>query len=220
MENIKTFYRRNLPHIQPIGASFFVTFRLHNSIPRIKILELKKQYEQRIDFIQTGKNKNIKDLIHDERKRFFVQYDNLLDSCNNGPTYLNQPEVAEIVKEQLHLFDNDMYELIAYSIMPNHVHILIDTAIQIPPAQDFTTWEAVNFQPLDKIMKRIKGATGRYANLYLKRTGTFWQKESYDHFIRNQKEFSNVIRYILNNPIKARLVNDWGEHPYSFLKNL
>ncbi len=195
MENIKTFYKRNLPHIQPIGATFFVTFRLKDSIPRIKILELKERYEQRIELIQTNQKENIKDSIYDERKRFFAEYDDLLDKCNNGPTYLKQPAIAEIVKTQIHLLDNDLYELIAYSIMPNHVHILIDTAIQIPSAQNFTTWESINFQPLDKIMKRIKGSTARFANLYLKNKGQFWQRESYDHYIRNQNEFSNVIRY-------------------------
>jgi putative transposase len=80
-------------------------------------------------------------------------------------------------------------------------------------------FEHIEFEPLDRIMKRIKGASARYANLELDRTGsTFWQKESYDRFVRTERELNNTIAYILNNPVKANLVSKWDEFPFTFLK--
>jgi len=123
------------------------------------------------------------------------------------------------VANELHRFNNDFYDLLAYSIMPNHVHILIDTALQIPEDFGKTNWDTLDFTPLETIMKRIKGPSAIYANRLLKRTGKFWQKESYDHYIRNMKELNNVVAYILNNPVKARIVEHWKEHPFTWVKS-
>ncbi len=215
---IKTFYRNSLPHIQPIGATFFVTFRLKDSIPRNKLWELKQAYEEKINEIRLANElSDIDGLIYDERKRFFGKYDQLLDKCNTGPTHLKNPKVAQIVANELHRFDGDLYELIAYSILSNHVHILIDTAIQIPDNFDYTLWECFNFEPLQNIMKRIKGSSAVYANRLLKRSGKFWQRESYDHYTRNDKELCNIVEYILHNPVKAKLIEKWEEHPFTYL---
>ena len=142
----------------------------------------------------------------------------LLDQCNSGPTFLKDPRIAELVANELHRFDDDLYDLIAYTIMPNHVHILINTAIQISTATNIAEWETLNIKPLDQIMKRIKGPSAVYANRLLKRSGAFWQKESFDHYIRNEKEFQNIVNYILSNPMKAKIVSDWINHPFTFLQ--
>lgn len=170
---IKESYRRNLPHIQPIGATFFVTFRLKDSIPKAKLWELKQAFETKVDTIKISNHPNKDFLLYDERKRFFAQYDALLDSMKYGPTFLKQPEIAKIVADEIHRFDNDFYQLIAYSIMPNHVHILIDTSIQIPTMLDVSTWESLEFEPLSNIMKRIKGSSAVYANRLLDRSEKF-----------------------------------------------
>ncbi|MFK7980359.1 MAG: transposase [Saprospiraceae bacterium] len=137
----------------------------------------------------------------------------------DGPTFLKQPDIAKIVADELLRFDDKLYKLIAYSIMPNHVHILIDTNIQIPNFFDVSKWESLEFEPLSNIMKKTKGPSAVYANRLLDRKGKFWQRESYDHYIRNVKEFNRVIAYILNNPVKAGLVKRWEDHPFTFLAN-
>ena len=74
--------------------------------------------------------------------------------------------------------------------MANHVHVLL--LPKIPP---------------NKLLKSLKGYTAREANKLLGRTGTpFWQKESYDHWVRNQSEWERIKFYIENNPVKAGLV--------------
>jgi len=66
------------------------------------------------------------------------------------------------------------------------------------------------------LLKSLKGATAREANRLLGRTGEpFWQKESYDHWVRNQAEFSRIRAYIENNPVKAGLVRTPEDYPWS-----
>ena len=215
---INTFYERTLPHIQPIGATFFVTFRLHGTIPNSKLYKWRKEYEERIDKINKANLEEQEEEIYRVRKLFFAKYDEYLDKCATGNTYLKQPEIAELVAKEIHRFNGEMYDLIAYCIMSNHVHLLIDTSIQIPEFYTPKEWEMLELEPLQNIMKRIKGPTAVYANRILDRSGRFWQKESYDHYVRNQKELQNIIAYILNNPVKAGLVERWEDYPFTFLK--
>jgi len=69
-------------------------------------------------------------------------------------------------------------------------------------------------------MKSLKGYTAREANKVLNRTGAFWEEESYDHEIKDGEEFGRVVRYVLNNPVKAGLVNHWSEWPWNYWKGL
>jgi len=129
MKKLRTFYRRNLPHIQPIGATFFVTFRLKDSVPLAQLEELREEHRQKIANLKKEDSELKGLLIHDERKRFFARYDALLDAIANGPDYLKQPAVAETIVKEMHRFDGDLYRLLAYCVMPNHVHLLMDTSI-------------------------------------------------------------------------------------------
>ncbi|MEZ5039582.1 MAG: hypothetical protein R2828_06810 [Saprospiraceae bacterium] len=72
---------------------------------------------------------------------------------------------------------------------------------------------------LYQIMKLIKGSTANAANKYLGRKGTFWQKDSYDHYVRNERAFWNIVNYILQNPVKANLVKNWADFQFTYLAN-
>jgi putative transposase len=83
--------------------------------------------------------------------------------------------------------------------MPNHVHMLI--------------WPKIAPQ---RLMKSFKGYTARHANKILRTTGEpFWQKESYDHWVRNEEELERIRKYIENNPVRAGLVADAREYPWA-----
>ncbi len=219
-QEIKTEYKNRLPHIAPIGATFFVTFRLGDSLPQAVIQRLKQQMDSKIEQLKRQQPKGYKEKIRQQHKLFFKQYDHQLDELPFGNCYLKQPEVAKIVADKLHDLDGSKYDLIAYCIMPNHVHLLFDTSIQIVDKDGFYLEEVPeNYTQLYQIMKSIKGSTAYLANKLLNRTGTFWQKDSYDHFIRNEKEFWNIIRYILQNPVRANLVEKWEDHKFTYLAN-
>lgn len=214
---MKTSYKRNLPHIQPEGACFFVTFRLYGSLPKKMVNEMKQKYHLQLENLKNIEDDHQRNLeVFDLRKRFFAKHDELLDKTDNGPHHLKDKTNSDIVSKELFRFDGQLYDLIAYSIMSNHVHILIDTSIQVGEYSDENFSE--NYVQLDQIMKRIKGPTAVYCNRVLELSGKVWERESYDMYIRNEKMFNNVLFYILNNPVKAGLVNKWNDYPGNYCK--
>jgi putative transposase len=124
----------------------------------------------------------------------FVAADRILHRDRSGPLWLSQPRIASLVAEAIVAGESEreFYELGAWAIMPNRVHLLI-----LPK----TT--------VAEIMRWLKGSTARKANQLLERTGRpFWQDESYDHWVRSDKEFGRVVCYIEENPVSAGLL-DW-----------
>ena len=215
--NFKNYYKRKLPHLQHPGMIFFVTFRLEGSIPKVKLQEIKEQYEIEVMKIEkeTSEEK-LKSELQRCSVEYFKKYDSLLDSILYGPVYFKNSACMEILKEQLHRFDGEYYDLICYTIMSNHVHILIDTSIQL--AEGYVNNQTdQKLIPLNEIMRRIKGASARYINKHLNKTGTLWESESYDIYIRNEKMLDNVISYILENPVKAGLVKEWDSYEAAFI---
>jgi REP element-mobilizing transposase RayT len=125
---------------------------------------------------------------------------------NTVPTELTSPLIGGILKEIIEKYDNTFYELLYYCIMHNHVHLVIDTGFRKDP------------EPLHKIMKLIKGSSSRAINLILNQSGPLWQKDSYDHLIRNDKELGEIGDYIIENPVKAGKVAKWQDWPYTYVK--
>lgn len=117
-----------------------------------------------------------------------------------GQCFLRKAEVAAMVSDSLAFHHGKKYVLISWVVMPNHGHVLL----RPPP-----------FIDLEKVMHSIKSYTAHEANKLLKRTGQFWQHESFDRYIRNQEHKTNVIRYIEQNPVKAKLCVEPSEWKYS-----
>ena len=125
MRNYKTYYRRNLPHYQPPGHTFFVTFRLAGSLPKEVIIKLKNEYEEnikRIASIQYIKEK--RNEYYTYQSIYFKKFDDYLDKTVYGPKWLKDERIAPLVKEAINKRDKNEYELISYTIMPNHVHMV------------------------------------------------------------------------------------------------
>ena len=215
---IKTEYRQRLPHIQPVGATFFVTFRLFGSLPVIKVKDLRDKYEFDLSKARLIEDDGLRNtIIFNLRKKYLYDHDIILDSLNSGPHYLKRPEIMQIVKDELHRFNGHLYDLLAFSIMSNHVHVVIDTSIQLSE-DDLINEVTENITSLDVILKRIKAPIARYSNRILNKKGQFWEKESYDIYIRNEVMLSNVISYVLENPVNAGLVQKWDEYSGNFVK--
>jgi len=130
----------------------------------------------------------------------FAWIDRYLDAARTGPTFLRQDTVAQIVVDSLFRGAKlGHYRLGPFVIMANHVHVLLLPVIS--PTL---------------FLKSIKGATAREANKALNRVGEpFWQRESYDHWVRNQDEWNRVARYIERNPVRAGLVKAMEEYSWS-----
>lgn len=131
----------------------------------------------------------------------FLFLDRQLDRASYGPTWLKNGDLAKIVVDCLNHGTEqlNLYRLSAYVVMSNHVHLLIWPKAELP-----------------RITKSIKGFTAREANRILQRTGnSFWQDECFDHAVRNEDEFYRIVKYIENNPVKARLVKRPEEWQWS-----
>jgi putative transposase len=170
-----TYYERHLPHWHPEGTALFVTWRLHGSLPRT------------VQFVR-----------NQPAGKAFVAVDRQLDGAAAGPRWLADHRVAEVVATALRFGSEELglYDLRAWVLMINHVHILIYPKV-----------------PLPKITKAIKNYSARQANAILGRSGQpFWHDESYDHWVRGQDELERIVLYIEANPVAAGLttrVEDW-----------
>lgn len=170
-------------------------------------------------------------------RRWFKKFEDLLDGAATGPTWLKEEHVAAIVDEALRYRDGTVYRLDAYCIMPNHVHgvfapflteelarELANKAIQRRVAHNQSSIVAPEEEKIQcvlaSIMQSLKGWTARQCNLALGRRGQFWQHESFDHVVRNQAEWERVINYVVNNPVKAGLVENWQDWKWSYRREV
>ena len=175
------WHARNLPHRDKEGLIQFITFRLADSLPQDLIQQIESELKTIAD----------KDKKVERRKRFEKWLDNGYGCCA-----LANPEVAQVMQDALKHHDGDSYNLLAWSIMPNHVHVLIKANSSLP-----------------KIIQSWKSFTGKWAlvnnkkyNLGIpKDAEEFWMPEYFDRFIRDEDHFNNAIKYILENPKKANL---------------
>jgi type I restriction enzyme R subunit/putative DNA methylase len=126
--------------------------------------------------------------------------DRYLDTTREGPMYLRQERIAQIVVDSLRRgVALGHYDLRAYVVMANHVHVLLFP--KVAPA---------------KLLQALKGSTAREANRVLGRIGeSFWQAESHDHWVRDGAELERIVRYIENNPVAAGLVGRAEEYRWS-----
>ena len=126
--------------------------------------------------------------------------DRHLDTTRTGPMYLRQEEIARLVLSSLRRgVEIGHYLLGSYVIMANHVHALLLPAIS--PS---------------RLLRALKGSSAREANHVLGRTGeTFWQAESYDHWVRDEIEYRRIAAYIENNPVRAVLVARAEDYAWS-----
>ena len=131
----------------------------------------------------------------------FVAMDRLLDHARAGPLYLARPEVASVVVQAI-LNGQDIlhhYRWHAFAVMAHHVHLLITPKAPVP-----------------KLLQWLKGTTARRANQILRLTGrAFWQEESYDRWVRDEREFRRMQAYIEENPVRAGLAVAPEAYPWS-----
>ncbi|MGI4739404.1 MAG: REP-associated tyrosine transposase [Janthinobacterium lividum] len=190
------YYQRNLPRRLPPGETLFITFRLAESLPLEALERLKAEFEAVARLEETQEE------FYARQRRYFGRFDSYLDSATTGPTWLRQPALAQLVQQSLHFYDGKQYALVCYCIMANHVHLVV----ALPEGA----------APLAQTLQALKGYTANLGNKLLGRKGQFWQRESYDHIIRSPAELERVVAYVLNNPVKAGLITDWQQWPYTY----
>jgi putative transposase len=140
--------RRNLPHWELNGSTYYITIRVHPEV---------------------------------------------------GKPFFNRNLAGNMISV-LYKGDKKNYDLQAFVVMPDHVHIIIKPLFG---------------KKLHEIMKNLKGSSAYEFNKILNRSGKFWQTENFDHLIRNSLSLREKWEYIKQNPVKSKLVNIAEEYPYS-----
>lgn len=180
-----------LPHWTRDGAWYAVLFRLWDSIPA----EVLKAWRwERKNITKTAEQMRRSLSEHEEQRLAYLQSERIeryLDA-GAGCCYMKDKRVAKVVADALTHFEGQRYDMAAWCVMPNHVHVVFRPA---------TAHE------LSDVLHSWKSFTAKEANRILRRQGTFWQTEGYDHLIRDEADFLHAVTYVLENPARAGLKN-------------
>jgi D-tyrosyl-tRNA(Tyr) deacylase len=174
-------HTRNLPHWEQPGCTYFVTFRLADSLPQAKLQQWKVERDEWLQQHPPPLSEAARAEYHE---RFPNRLEQWLDA-GDGACWLGRPAVAAVVTNALRHFDGQRYTLGEFVVMPNHVHALVT------PLGEWT---------LEQILHSWKSFTAHEINHLLARDGPVWQSEYFDHLVRNEQQLQNLTEYIRQNP--------------------
>lgn len=194
--------RGYLPHCDFPGLVQFVTFRLADSMPAsrrgewehfLKIEELREKRTKLEEYLDRGV----------------------------GECHLRDPRVAKLCEDTLLFFHNDRYELLAWCVMPNHVHVLVQVW-DWPLWKMMAAWKKrvcaqarMSLRPERRSPDRPGGESSSDMPIGRSALRTFWQREYWDTFMRDEKQEKTAIRYVENNPVKGKLCRTVEDWPFS-----
>jgi putative transposase len=176
------YSRGYLPDFDAPDRVQSITFHLADSLPASALDRI------------TAEIKELPEEVREVEKR--NRLDKWLDR-GIGECWLGRAEIANLVEDALLAGDGDQYLLLAWSVMPNHLHVVAEFS---------------DTDPVWKVVKKWKGGTATHANRIIGRQGAFWFRDYWDRYIRNEAHLRNAIRYVSQNPVKAALCarpEDW-----------
>ncbi|MGO8713926.1 MAG: REP-associated tyrosine transposase [Rhizomicrobium sp.] len=168
-----------MPHFDAGAVVQTITFRLADSLPR-------EFYEKAAA------------VASNNRDRFFL-LEKAIDQ-GRGNCVLTDPANAEIVRSAFEHFDGERYRLLAWVVMPNHVHAMI---------------ELVPGHPLGDVVHSWKSFSAHAINKARRSNGQVWSHDYFDRFVRDERHYANAKYYIEHNPVKAKLVGKPEDWPFS-----
>jgi type I restriction enzyme R subunit/putative DNA methylase len=191
-----------LPHCDFPNLVQFVTFRLADSMPESR----RGEWEHLLK-------------IEDSRERR-TKLEEYLDR-GVGECHLRDPRIARIAEDALLHFHNIRHELLAWCVMPNHVHVLVDVRMT-PLWKIIQNWKVRSAREAGKLLRlerraparRVAGASMN-APSWCSALRTFWQREYWDTFMRDEGQERKAVRYIENNSVKAGMCRTPEDWPFS-----
>lgn len=174
------------------GGIYFVTFRLCDSLPHGVLVGLRDERKM----IEKARAKGTDVIADDVRLLKVRELIRRAEGCLDqglGKAYMRDPRIAKIVSDAIRHFDGQRYRLIAWCVMPNHVHVVI---------------RPIQGNKLSAILHSWKSFSAHRANAVLGLSSRFWQREYFDHLVRSEASLARIVRYVVQNPAKAGL-RDW-----------
>jgi REP element-mobilizing transposase RayT len=182
--------RGYLPHFESSEATQHVTIHLADSLPQAVLLRLEAELKT-----LPAKKRDV-----ERRKRVDAWID-----AGHGSCVLREQRIAEMVQGSLLTFDSDRYKLLAWIVMPNHVHVLFQPVAGWTVATIAASWKKFTARKICD--GRWDSGDGPHA--------TVWHREYWDRYIRNRRHFEQTVEYIHINPVKAGLVDCAEKWPWS-----
>ncbi len=182
--------RGYLPHFESSDVTQHVTFHLADSLPQTVLLQL----ESELKFLPIEKRAT-------ERRK---QVDAWIDA-GHGSSFLCKPAIADMVQASLLTFDAQRYRLLAWVVMPNHVHVLFEPMSGWTVAKIVAAWKKFT-------ARRIRDAQRDSGE---EPSTPTWHREYWDRYVRDETHFQRAVEYIHLNPVKANLVATPEEWPWS-----
>ncbi len=204
------FSRRRLPHWDLPGATYFITTCLLGSIPAQGLVEIER-FRRSLERQPKPAGLSAEDWKATQWKQVFAKYDDWLDRWP-AVRHLEDSRLAEEVEKSLKHFAGECYDLIAWVVMPSHYHWVfrpLDEWVRsLGPAADERS-------PRQRIQHSVNRHSALECNKLLGETGGFWQRESYDHGVRDEDELERIVAYVHGNPVVPGLVERAEEYRYS-----
>ncbi|WP_116125122.1 transposase [Lewinella sp. IMCC34183] len=203
-----------IPHDHLTHAAFHLTYRLFGSVPRHHLTILSDRRKRQLARLE-AEALDLPPRLREEHLKaggWAIQADyeyameKALHGTSNGPFLLQRPLLAEqVINAWLYLHKRKEISLWAVCVMSNHVHVVLSLGEGLAPV------------PMGRIVRRHKNFTSRTANNLLGTTGhPFWAEGYFDRRIR-QGKFLRVMWYVLNNPVKVKLVPQWSDWPNTWV---
>jgi len=184
-----------------LKADFFATFSLKNLIDESYLQSLANDFE--IKATQCKSQYQLNRI----QKAYFLKYDQLLNqTANKGQ--LNQKGVAEAIKSTLQEFEESLYNILSYTVMPNHIHFLFK--LKKPETDDLQ-------KQVEGILQLLKEQITQNIGQYLNLGNNIWATFNCEHHLMLEKEVINLTSYLVEDPVKAGLVDYWKDYPHTYI---
>lgn len=194
--------RGYLPHCDFPDLIQLVTFRLADSMPESR----RGEWEHLLK-------------IEDVRERR-TQLEGYLDR-GVGACHLRDPRIAKLCEDALLFFHGQRYELRAWCIMPNHVHVLVHVR-NWPLWKMVQQWKVNSAMKARKLLSAERRAPARLDDKPVQPVPSrgsalqgFWQREYWDTFMRDEAQERRAVHYVENNPVKAGLCKTPADWPFA-----
>ncbi len=178
--------KNQVPHKEQAGATYFVTFRLGDSLLAALLANWARERDA---WLKANPPPHGGELEAEYHRRFTARIEGWLDA-GHGKCVLRNAAAAKVVADALIHFEGSRCRQFSFVVMPNHVHALFGL---------------IGETSLDELVKSWKGFTSRVLGLQWPGQWPGWQRSYFDRLIRNENHFSRCARYIRRNPEKARL---------------
>jgi putative transposase len=213
----ETLRRRRLPHWDVPEAAYFLTTCLAGSIPAQGLLDI-DHHRAELGRRPRPEGLSESEWRHRIDKLTFARRDSWLDD-RPAVRHLEDPRLARIVVDALYFFAGRRYDLLAFVVMPSHLHWVfqpladwVNGTLETCPTSSNVP---ASRSPRQRIQHSVNRHTASECNRLRGATGSFWQRESYDHWVRDVDELERIIRYVETNPLKAGLVEAPEDWPFS-----